>query len=65
MMGRWTKGSGGYPNFRQPQLFRKGVLRDHDDPVHEATTCDVAPARTARSAIRQYPFRNFQGAIAR
>ncbi len=25
MMGRWIKGSGWYPNFRQPQLFRKGA----------------------------------------
>ena len=27
MMGRWIKGSGWYPNFRQPQLFRKGAMR--------------------------------------
>ena len=25
MMGRWIHGSGWYPNFRQPQLFRKGA----------------------------------------
>ncbi|MGA7426142.1 MAG: glycosyltransferase family 2 protein, partial [Rhodoplanes sp.] len=24
MMGRWVRGSGWYPNYRQPQLFRKG-----------------------------------------
>src|SRR5215831_3786744 len=35
MMGRWIKGSGWYPNFRQPQLFRKGAMRYDDDPVHE------------------------------
>src|SRR5450631_466748 len=27
MMGRWIRGSGWYPNFRQPQLFRKGSMR--------------------------------------
>src|SRR6266852_5987508 len=35
MMGRWIKGSGWYPNFRQPQLFRKGAIRYDADPVHE------------------------------
>ena len=29
MMGRWIRGSGWYPNFRQPQLFRKGSMRLH------------------------------------
>src|SRR4029453_15364737 len=32
MMGRWIKGSGWYPNFRQPQLFRKGTMRYAHDP---------------------------------
>src|ERR1039458_10228382 len=27
MMGRWIRGSGWYPNFRQPPLFRKGSMR--------------------------------------
>src|SRR6202012_5152333 len=35
MMGRWIRGSGWYPNFRQPQLFRKGAMRYTPDPVHE------------------------------
>ena len=35
MMGRWITGSGWYPNYRQPQLFRKGALRYTHDPVHE------------------------------
>ena len=35
MMGRWIKGSGWYPNFRQPQLFRKGAMRYTNEPVHE------------------------------
>ena len=35
MMGRWITGSGWYPNYRQPQLFRKGAMRYTLDPVHE------------------------------
>jgi len=35
MMGRWIKGSGWYPNFRQPQLFRKWAMRYDTQPVHE------------------------------
>src|SRR5271165_1221177 len=35
MMGRRIKGSGWYPNFRQPQLFHKGAMRYSNDPVHE------------------------------
>ena len=35
MMGRWIRGSGWYPNFRQPQLFRKGSMRYTLEPVHE------------------------------
>jgi hypothetical protein len=35
MMGRRIRGSGWYPNFRQPQLFRKGAMRYTLEPVHE------------------------------
>src|SRR5438874_4718354 len=35
MMGRWITGSGWYPNYRQPQLFRKGAMRYKPDAVHE------------------------------
>ncbi|MFN8917456.1 MAG: glycosyltransferase family 2 protein, partial [Burkholderiales bacterium] len=34
-MGRWIKGSGWYPNFRQPQLFNRQAMRYSPDPVHE------------------------------
>ena len=34
-MGRWIKHSGYYPDYRQPQLFRKGTLKYKLDPVHE------------------------------
>ena len=34
-MGRWILDSGWYPNFRQPQLFRKDSMRYTLEPVHE------------------------------
>ena len=59
MMGRWIKGSGWYPNFRQPQLFRKGALRYDTDPVHEGyELLTQRPLGRMRSAIWQFPFRN-------
>src|SRR6201995_3407040 len=33
-MGRWIRGSGWYPNFRQPQLFRKDSMRYPPEPGH-------------------------------
>ena len=34
-MGKWIRHSGFYPDYRQPQLFRKGSLRFKNDAVHE------------------------------
>ena len=34
-MGKWVKHSGWYPNYRQPQLFRRGALAYDNQPVHE------------------------------
>ncbi|MFL6798311.1 MAG: glycosyltransferase family 2 protein [Xanthobacteraceae bacterium] len=64
MMGRWIKGSGWYPNFRQPQLFRKGAMRYGSDPVHEgyALATGKAPG-ILQNAIWQFPFRNLEEII--
>jgi glycosyltransferase involved in cell wall biosynthesis len=64
MMGRWIRGSGWYPNFRQPQLFRKGSMRYTPEPVHEG--CEVLsgkPVGTLNNAIWQFPFRNLEEII--
>ncbi len=64
MMGRWIRGSGWYPNFRQPQLFRNGSMRYTLDPVHES--CEILggrPVGTLRHAIWQMPFRNLEEII--
>jgi glycosyltransferase involved in cell wall biosynthesis len=59
MMGRWIRGSGWYPNFRQPQLFRKGSMRYTLEPVHEGyQLLTDKPLGTLQNAIWQFPFRN-------
>jgi glycosyltransferase involved in cell wall biosynthesis len=64
MMGRWIKGSGWYPNFRQPQLFRKGAMRYDDGPVHEGyELLTQRPLGQLQSAIWQLPFRNLEELI--
>jgi len=64
MMGRWIKGSGWYPNFRQPQLFRKGALRYDNGPVHEGyELLTPLPLGRLQHAIWQFPFRNLEEVI--
>src|ERR1700752_3683126 len=64
MMGRWIKGSGWYPNFRQPQLFRKGAMRYDADPVHEGyELLTERPLGQLRNAVWQFPFRNLEEVI--
>jgi glycosyltransferase involved in cell wall biosynthesis len=64
MMGRWIRGSGWYPNFRQPQLFRKGSMRYTLEPVHEGyEVLNAKPVGALRQAIWQLPFRNLEEVI--
>ena len=64
MMGRWIKGSGWYPNFRQPQLFRKGAMRYTLEPVHEGyEILNGRPAGMLSNEIWQFPFRNLEEVI--
>ena len=64
MMGRWIRGSGWHPNFRQPQLFRKGSMRYTLEPVHEGyEVLGGKPVGTLRNAIWQFPFRNLEEVI--
>ncbi len=58
-MGRWIKHSGWYPNYRQPQLFRKGCLRYDLKPVHEGYELNSdKPIGHMTHAIWQFPFKN-------
>ena len=64
MMGRWITGSGWYPNYRQPQLFRNGAMRYKPEPVHEGYELLTAkPLGHLRNAIQQFPFRNMEEVI--
>jgi glycosyltransferase involved in cell wall biosynthesis len=59
-MGRWIKGSGWYPNYRQPQFYRKGTLR-YTRIIHEAVEMDHGqPIGKLANALVQYPFKNFE-----
>ena len=58
-MGRWIKHSGWYPNYRQPQLFRKNAMRYDLKPVHEGyELLTNKPLGYMRNAIWQFPFKN-------
>ena len=58
-MGRWIEHSGWYPNYRQPQLFRKGCLSYDQKVVHEGFIVKSAkPIGHLKNAIWQFPFKN-------
>ena len=58
-MGRWIKHSGWYPNFRQPQLFRRGAMHYDQLPVHEGwIPRQGARVEVLSANIWQFPFRN-------
>jgi glycosyltransferase involved in cell wall biosynthesis len=59
-MGRWIKHSGYYPDYRQPQLFRKGVMTFKPDPVHEEFILCTKKIGYLKNPIRQIPFKNFE-----
>jgi glycosyltransferase involved in cell wall biosynthesis len=64
MMGRWITGSGWYPNYRQPQLFRKGAMRYKPDQVHEGYELLTGKSLGhLQNAIQQFPFRNMEEVI--
>lgn len=55
--GRWIEHSGWFPDYRQPQLFRRGKLSYTTDAVHETYVLDGRLGRTAEP-IAQVPFRD-------
>ena len=58
-MGRWIKHSGWYPNFRQPQLFRRGKMTYDSKPVHEGyISHSVKSIGVIKNEIWQFPFKN-------
>ena len=60
-MGRWIKYSGWYPNFRQPQLFRKGKMAYTLESVHEGyINLSSKKIGLIKNYIWQFPFKNIE-----
>lgn len=58
-MGKWIHHSGWYPNYRQPQLFRKGKMTYEPKQVHEGYILhSPKPIGHLKHAIWQIPFKN-------
>ena len=63
-LGKRIKYSGWYPNYRQPQLFKKGSLTYTDDVVHEGYVLDEnAQLSSLTSSIVQIPFKDLSEVI--
>jgi len=63
-MGRWIKYSGWFPNFRQPQLFKRGKMSYTLDSVHEGYVNHSNKEIGAISnIIWQFPFKNTEELI--
>ncbi len=55
--GRWIRHSGWFPDYRQPQLFRRSKLRYTEDAVHESYVLDGTLGHTTEP-IAQVPFKD-------
>jgi glycosyltransferase involved in cell wall biosynthesis len=63
-LGRWIKHCGWYPDYRQPQLFRKSRFRYRQELVHESFDCEGTLGYLSQPAL-QYPFRDIDHYIAK
>ena len=63
-LGRWIKYCGWYPDYRQPQLFRKSRFRYRQELVHESFDCDGPVGYLTQPAL-QFPFRDIDHYIAK
>ncbi|MGD9824635.1 glycosyltransferase family 2 protein [Desulfobacter sp.] len=60
-MGKWIRHAGFYPDFRQPQLFRKGALKFMPDAVHERyEVVSEGKCGYFKSFIYQIPFKDLE-----
>ena len=63
-MGRWINHSGWYPNYRQPQLFKRGKMNYTLDKVHEGYVSHSNKGiGTMTNFIWQIPFKNTEEII--
>ena len=63
-LGRWIKHCGWFPDYRQPQLFRKSRLRYREELVHESFDLDGKIGYLTAAAL-QYPFRDIDHYLAK
>lgn len=63
-LGRWIRHGGFYPDFRQPQLFRKTRMRYRKDIVHEGYEMD-GRVGYLKAHVIQYPFRDIHHYLAK
>jgi len=63
-LGRWIHHSGWYPDYRQPQLFRKDRMRYREDLVHEGFELD-GRVGYLNEHVLQYPFRDIDHYLAK
>jgi glycosyltransferase involved in cell wall biosynthesis len=63
-LGRWIRHCGFYPDFRQPQLFRKDHMRYRNDLVHERYEMD-GRVGYLKAHVLQYPFRDIDHYLAK
>lgn len=63
-LGRWIRHCGWYPDYRLPQLFRKSMVRFHDDTrtVHEGFECHGRIGHM-QNDIWQIPYINIEQLI--
>lgn len=63
-LGRWIRHCGWYPDYRQPQLFRKSRMRYRDEVVHEGAEVDGKTGYLSEHVL-QYPFRDIDHYLAK
>lgn len=60
-MDKWIRHAGFYPDYRQPQLFKKSALRFRPDAVHERyEVLSEKPCGYMKAHINQVPFKNLE-----
>ncbi len=60
-MGQWIRHAGFYPDYRQPQLFRKGSMIFKPDAVHERyDVISERPCGYFKAFIHQIPYKNLE-----
>jgi len=63
-LGRWIRHCGWYPDYRQPQLFRKNRMRYREELVHEGFELE-GRAGYLKEHVLQYPFRDIDHYLAK